>query len=325
MPAQPSAQFSVVIPTYNRAALVVRAIDSALAQEYAPAEIIVVDDGSTDATRKVVAGFGDKLRYFHQANAGVSAARNRGVREARHDWIAFLDSDDSWEPGHLRRIVDAIEHTGGEAALYFADAAMAWEGGSSYWGHCGLKVNGAWELKRDAGEWAMMRVQPMMIQASVISRTAYLKVGGLPEQLRTREDTLLFFKLAFLYPACAVSGCGTVLNSDDLIRLTQIYDHETLVYCNASISLYRELLASFPTIGRKRRQYLTHALSAAHFGMGRVLSRQGMYLSAMWRLFTSGVISPMVFTRELFGSASRREGVLINRARAVGISNKAGS
>ena len=79
---------------------------------------------------------------------------------------------------------------------------------------CGFEIEGEWELKRDAAEWAFMRIQPMMLQASVLSRRVYWEVGGLPEQLRTREDTLLFFKLGLLYPACAVSGCGTVMTSE---------------------------------------------------------------------------------------------------------------
>jgi glycosyltransferase involved in cell wall biosynthesis len=304
---QESFQITAVIPTYNRGALVGRAIESALAQEYAPSEIIVVDDGSVDDTRKVLESYGDKVRCVYQANAGVSAARNRGVREAKCEWIAFLDSDDYWVPSHLRRIVNAIEGTRGEAALYFSDIEVSGaEGGCSYWRDCGLTVNGEWEFKRDAGEWALMRIQPMMLQASVISRMTYLEIGGLAEQLRTREDTLMFFKLALLHPACAVAGCGTVMNSDDSIRLTSVYDQESLVYCHATIFLYRELLASLTTIGRERRRFLTDSLGAAYFGISRVLVRQRRYWSAMRNLAVSCGVSPSVFGRELLGSLKRR-------------------
>src|SRR5437667_303619 len=157
-------RISAVIPTYNRGHIVGRAIESALAQEYAPSEVIIIDDGSNDRTLQVVETYGHRVRYVHQANAGVSASRNRGIREAEFE------------------------------------------------------------------------------------------LGGLPEQLRTREDTLLFFKLALLYPACAVSGCGTIMNSDDRIRLTQIYDGQTLVYCQATVFLFNELLASVNHIARDRRQ-----------------------------------------------------------------------
>jgi GT2 family glycosyltransferase len=96
---------SVLIPTYNRAYCLPRAIDSALGQTYPKVEVLVIDDGSTDETRELVDGRygGDaRVRYFHQRNAGVSAARNHGLREARGEYVAFLDSDDVWKPWKLQ-------------------------------------------------------------------------------------------------------------------------------------------------------------------------------------------------------------------------------
>jgi glycosyltransferase involved in cell wall biosynthesis len=95
---------SIVIPTYNRAYCLGRAIDSVRAQTYPNFEIIIVDDGSTDETRALVeglAGSDGRVRYFYQANAGVSAARNRGLGEVRGDYVALLDSDDVWLPWKL--------------------------------------------------------------------------------------------------------------------------------------------------------------------------------------------------------------------------------
>jgi glycosyltransferase involved in cell wall biosynthesis len=94
-------EISVVIPTYNRARYVTRAIDSVLAQSLAPAEIIIVDDGSTDETERRLRAYGARLRYLRQENAGVSAARNAGIAAARGRWVAFLDSDDEWLPEKL--------------------------------------------------------------------------------------------------------------------------------------------------------------------------------------------------------------------------------
>lgn len=95
---------SVVIPTYNRAGTIVRAIDSVIAQTHGSFEVIVVDDGSTDGTSRIIAeryGRDPRVRCILQANQGVSAARNKGLAEARGDYVALLDSDDVWMPWKL--------------------------------------------------------------------------------------------------------------------------------------------------------------------------------------------------------------------------------
>jgi glycosyltransferase involved in cell wall biosynthesis len=94
---------SVVIPTYNRADLLGDAIDSVLNQDWPELEVIVVDDGSTDQTPEVLAGYRDRVRVIRQENAGESNARNTGIRAASHELVAQLDSDDTWLPGKLRR------------------------------------------------------------------------------------------------------------------------------------------------------------------------------------------------------------------------------
>jgi glycosyltransferase involved in cell wall biosynthesis len=95
-------RLSIIIPTFNRAALIGRAIESAFQQAAPDDEIIVVDDGSTDDTRSIVQSAGGQVRYLHQENQGVAAARNHGLREATADLVAFLDSDDEWMPGKLQ-------------------------------------------------------------------------------------------------------------------------------------------------------------------------------------------------------------------------------
>ncbi len=94
-------QISVVMPAYNSAGFVRRAIESVWAQSSPPLELIVVDDGSQDDTAAVAAGVDRRTVVIRQANGGPGAARNRGVREARGNWIAFIDADDAWRPHKL--------------------------------------------------------------------------------------------------------------------------------------------------------------------------------------------------------------------------------
>jgi GT2 family glycosyltransferase len=99
---------TVVIPTYNRARIIARSVESALAQTYPSLEVIVADDGSSDDTAGVVGRLGSRVRCVRQANAGVSAARNFGMRHARGEYIAFLDSDDAWLPWKIDAEVAAL-------------------------------------------------------------------------------------------------------------------------------------------------------------------------------------------------------------------------
>ena len=100
---------SCVIPVYNGARYLAESIESVLAQEYRPLEVIVVDDGSTDGTGAVLDAFGDRIRSFRQENGGPSVARNRGMEMSRGEFIAFLDADDLWVPDKLRLQLDAME------------------------------------------------------------------------------------------------------------------------------------------------------------------------------------------------------------------------
>jgi glycosyltransferase involved in cell wall biosynthesis len=120
---------STVIPTYNRAHFVRRAVDSALGQSRPEDEVIVVDDGSTDDTAAVLAPYGDRIRYVRTANGGGGAARNVGVRHATRDLVAFLDSDDEWIPGKLelaRRWLEARP----DVLYVFSEFAMTDHDGS---------------------------------------------------------------------------------------------------------------------------------------------------------------------------------------------------
>jgi len=102
---------SIIIPSYNASAYVIEAIDSALAQTYKDVEVIVVDDGSTDNTKQLLAPYvrNSKIRYIYQANKGLSGARNTGIKAARGEYIALLDADDLFLPGKIEKQVAHLE------------------------------------------------------------------------------------------------------------------------------------------------------------------------------------------------------------------------
>lgn len=103
------AKISVIIPTYNREKFIGKAIDSVLNQSFTDYEIIVIDDGSTDNTNDVLKGYGDKIKYCYQENSGVSAARNLGIKAAKGEWVAFLDSDDEWKKDYLTNQMEQVK------------------------------------------------------------------------------------------------------------------------------------------------------------------------------------------------------------------------
>lgn len=101
-------KISVVIPAYNVEKYIERSLESVLRQTYLPFEILVVNDGSTDHTEEVIESYKDKIEYFVQQNRGISSARNIGIKNAKSNWIAFLDADDEWIDTHLENFITVI-------------------------------------------------------------------------------------------------------------------------------------------------------------------------------------------------------------------------
>jgi glycosyltransferase involved in cell wall biosynthesis len=112
---------SVVIPTFNCARYLSGSVGSAVGQDFAEKEVIVVDDGSTDNTKEVLAPFRDRIIYIYEDNCGVSSARNRGVAQSSGKYIAFLDADDVWLPGKLKKQVEFFESQIGSVKLTYTD------------------------------------------------------------------------------------------------------------------------------------------------------------------------------------------------------------
>ncbi len=191
-----SVKFSVIIPLYNKEAEVGRAVRSALAQTCVPVEVIVVDDGSTDGSAVVVEDIGSPaVRLIKQRNAGVSAARNRGMAEASGDYYAFLDADDEWEPRFLEKIAELAGDFPG-CGLYCTGFCIV-RGGESY---PAFQPTGE-GIVEDYFEKAMS-LYIASGSSSVIPSRIIKESGGFPEGMKLGEDQYMWTKIALYHPVC---------------------------------------------------------------------------------------------------------------------------
>ncbi len=300
---------SVVIPTYNRSALAVRAIETAVGQTVPAAEVIVVDDGSTDDTPEVLAGYEAPVRIVRQENGGSSAARNRGVAEATRPWIAFLDSDDVWRPDHLEQSLAAMSATDGRADLYFADALTqfpdtmrAATSGERLFDVAGLVVDGPFELAEDGSDWAMLRFQPMLLQASLMRRSRYLELGGLRPELRLRHDLHFFFLLALGRPIVAMNHIGTEMTADDGDgRLSVTHGETTAQFAIETATLYADVINATPGLSAEHKADLQRRQAQAHLRLAKLAWDDHKLTELLAQTTRAGVASPGTLLRRATG------------------------
>jgi O-antigen/teichoic acid export membrane protein/glycosyltransferase involved in cell wall biosynthesis len=271
------AGITVVIPTFNRAHLIGRAIESVLKQTFKPSQIIVVDDGSTDGTREVCGKYAGAIEYVHQANGGVSQARNHGIQLARHEWVAFLDSDDYWTPVHLERTAAAIAETAGQASFYFTDMQIPdGAGGVTLWSKIGFTFTKPFLPNRDGTGWMLAFRQPSSIQASVFNTAVLKVVGGFDRRFRTMEDTELFCRLGIGGCVCAVNTVGCIHTPDDEEnRLTVKVHCYTENYWRQNSLLWSTLCLRFPDLPPIYRQTIRRNLADAYWRLARLGLRTG--------------------------------------------------
>ena len=187
-----SPEISVIIPTYNRAAMVVEAVESVLAQKGVDFELIVVDDGSGDDTRLRLVAYGARLSYCRQSNRGVSGARNRGLELSRAPLVAFLDSDDLWAPDKLR-----IQH---EYMVTHPEVLICQT--EEIWWRNGRRVNPKKHHRKPSGDIFRRSLDLCLVSPSAVmaQRDLFDRVGYFDEALPTAEDYDLWLRVAVDYP-----------------------------------------------------------------------------------------------------------------------------
>jgi glycosyltransferase involved in cell wall biosynthesis len=181
---------SVIIPTYNRAALVQAAVASVLAQTWREFELVVVDDGSTDDTLEALAPYASRIRLLRrESRGGVSAARNAGMALARGEWLAFLDSDDLWLPEKLAH----------QMAYLSAHPAQLWCQTEETWMRRGVRLKQPPTHRKIGGRIFFQSLERCMVSPSavILHRRLIEKHGGFDEMLPAAEDYDLWLRLSW--------------------------------------------------------------------------------------------------------------------------------
>jgi glycosyltransferase involved in cell wall biosynthesis len=185
---------SIIIPAYNAAAFLAEAIESALAQSQPASQIIVVDDGSKDATAKAAEQFGDAVILLRQANAGVSTARNYGAAQTSADWLLFLDADDRLRPDALRMLLSrASEASLGciyGQSVDFTNGSPSGDRFGKEHGSCAMQ--GAVPIGARVAFWKAPIATP---GAAIVRRDVLERVGGWNPQFNTTADRDLWCRI----------------------------------------------------------------------------------------------------------------------------------
>jgi glycosyltransferase involved in cell wall biosynthesis len=218
---------SAIIPTYNRRELVIRAVHSALEQTRRVHEIIVIDDGSTDGTGDALATeFGDRIVYVRQANAGVSAARNRGMAMARGRYIALLDSDDEWLPEKTARQVDWLDaHP--DFGMVLCDVQRVDSDVRTI-----DRFRRRDTIREDGWVLAMVLQDPALAPVSaMLRREVFADIGGFDESLATAEDLDYHLRIAARWQIGVIDEvlARALRGHDGLSSLARTYDDYTTV------------------------------------------------------------------------------------------------
>ncbi len=305
---------SVVIPLFNQAAYIDRSITSALAQKPEPEQVVVVDDGSTDDGAARVEALRDpRIKLLRQANAGVSAARNRGISESSHELIAFLDADDEWLPGHLQSLVGMAEKypavgllangyrtigsgyekecTIGEAHRVFSPEtylAAALTGNYPVWTSAAMvrksafdAIEGGFVMGRTNSEdqalWLLLVLDHGLVVSGSIGALYHKTPGGLADRLMPEPDALMITIDRILADRHELG--------EEFRELLAEYSHRRALAIAANALLRKEpvVAKAFLDMSSSTRRYATR------WRVLKILQLSGGFLSGLFFRFRYGL------------------------------------
>lgn len=280
---------SVIIPAYNAAWCVRKAIDSVLVQGFGDREVIVVNDGSIDDTASVLARYGDAVRVIDQPNGGMSSARNAGIRAARGEFLAFLDSDDWWLPGKLEAQVELLR---ARPDLGFCSCAARVE-------NIDGELLNLWQCPTWRGPFVVHLFGsgadvPGSCSAVLARRGLVLEVGAFDETLRGAEDPDLWIRLAAVSDyACMPEPMVVVLRRPGSVsRNLEAMRESTL----------RMMRKNRPLLPRELRGgYWRHCVAGVHGDYAKWRYRVGQRQAALGEVLAMLRLAPVARGRLALG------------------------
>jgi glycosyltransferase involved in cell wall biosynthesis len=292
-------RFSVIIPAYNSAATLARAIESVRAQTWPVHEIIVVDDGSSDDTANVAESFGDAVKLIHQPNSGVAAARNAGARAATGDWLAFLDADDWYAPDRIRLHAEWIAE---DNTLDFltGDYEYRDDNGNLLGTSMAQHEAGRMMLVKAQGNPRVVMDRPEEIEAFVadhfgdthtlsVPRQTFLELGGYPPGFKVCEDvhflTRLVARSRRISVVCQSLGVY-VIHGASATRKNPVAAQQENVRTLEDLA---KLVDGFPA---EVRQGVVARMDHARYNLGCALSKTGHRVKAIQAVLPSLVERP---------------------------------
>jgi len=264
-------KISIIIPTYNYAQYICEAIESVLNQTYKDFEIIVVDDGSTDNTKEVIKPYLNKIKYIYQQNSGPSSARNRGIKEAKGEYIAFLDADDIWLAQKLELQIKFMEKEK-EVGLIFSDMILFNEKGiiknsflkeKLFFNKLSIKpLSSTEKVIYDNVFNALLQENFIPTNTVIVKKECFNKVGFFDETLFSVEDRDMWLRIGLFYDIGFIN-----------FPLVLTRFHETNISANQELALKSRLkvmkkFLNYSNLPIKSKKIIKQTINKIYFDLG---------------------------------------------------------